>query len=188
MDKSKKQSDEDDSQTRHMTLPSDAALEHDEMGYAVVSEEFKRARTMSRDPQAMRALVKKKAPETETSDYSVVADDLRKMVLTGAVNGGEGVVSSPELPSTPSPPPPISPIKDQDIILDFVAPETPPHPVMDLEEGCKSSEPPLSRQLMLSAGDASSLEAEQTGLVMDSENPYDTVDEDLKGFRESPQL
>lgn len=165
------------------------------MGYAVVSEEFKRARTMSRDAQAMIALVKKKAPapsnhspKTESSDYSVVADDLRKKVLTGAVDGGEGVATSPDLLSTPSPPPPISPIKDHDVVLEFCAPDTPPHPILDAEERSESSKP-SSRQLMLSAGDASSPEVEQRGLLTESENPYDVVDDDLKeGYRESPQL
>ena len=187
VDKSKK-SDEDDPPPCPMTPPTTSALEHDDMGYAVVSEEFKRARTMSRDAQAMTALVKKKAPAAESSDYSVVADDLRKKVLTGAVDGGEGVVTSPDLLCTPSPPPPISPIKDHDIVLEFCAPETPPHPILDAEEGSKSSKP-SSRQLMLSAGDASSPEVEQRGLLTEPENPYDVVDDDLKGgYRESPQL
>lgn len=188
VDKSKKQSEEeDDPLQRHMTLPAASTLEHDDMGYAVVSEEYKRARTMSKDAQAMRSLVKKKTQPAETSDYSVVADDLRKMVLTGAVNDSEGVVSSLDLPSTPSPPPPISPIKDHDIVLEFCAPEPPPHPATELEGGSDSSKP-SPRQLMLSAGDASSPEVEQTGLVTDAENPYEVVDDDLKGYRESPQL
>ena len=188
VDKSKKL-DEDDPLPCPMTPPpTTSTLEHDDMGYAVVSEEFKRARTMSRDAQAMVALVKKKAPAAESSDYSVVADDLRKKVLTGTVDGDKGVVTSPDLLSTPSPPPPISPIKDHDIVLEFCAPETPPHPILDAEEGSKSSKP-SSRQLMLSAGDASSPEVEQRGLLTEPENPYDVVDDDLKGgYRESPQL
>ena len=106
------------------SVPIDSvSTDHDELGYAVVSEEFKRARTMSKEAGAMKKPANKKVSKQNEDPYSTV-DSL-------AIGSSEG----PTLPAlTPSPPPPISPIKDDIIIQEFCPPPTPP-PMASSPEG-----------------------------------------------------
>ena len=91
------------------SMPVDTiAADHDELGYAVVSEEFKRARTMSKEATAMKKIAKKKPSNLSEDPYSTI-DSL----VTGSSDD-------------PSSPPPVSPIKDDEIIQGFSPPPTPP--------------------------------------------------------------
>ena len=121
MDKSKKTKTSTDDV---YSVPIDSiSTDHDELGYAVVSEEFKRARTMSKEAGAMKKPANKKVSQQNEDPYSTV-DSL-------AIGSSEG----PTLPAlTPSPPPPISPIKDDIIIQEFCPPPTPP-PISISPEG-----------------------------------------------------
>ena len=133
-------------------------VEHDEMGYAVVSEEFKRARTLSKGLTDMRKVSGGEDP------YSTVNDDLRLDIRQRAAT------SPPS--STPSPPPPISPIKDTDIIQEFCPPPTPPHPL--LESSLMSDSITPTRQL--DVGSEDNLSPKATDMV----NHYDVIDDDLR--------